>query len=114
MKKNILITTEGKLMLKWAKTLFPICRSLTGKGTQTTLRFFKKINNEFKLIKFKSGTKVFDWKIPLEWNIRNAYIQHTNKKKFAEFKKNNLHVVGYSTPVNKTISKKELIKAKRP
>ncbi len=110
MKKNILITTEGKLMLKWAKTLFPICRSLTGKGTQTTLRFFKKINNEFKLIKFKSGTKVFDWKIPLEWNIRNAYIQHTNKKKFAEFKKNNLHVVGYSTPVNKIISKKELIK----
>ena len=110
MKKNILIKTEGKLMLKWAKTLFPICRSLTGKGTQTTLRFFKKINNEFKLIKFKSGTKVFDWKIPLEWNIRNAYIQHTNKKKFAEFKKNNLHVVGYSTPVNKTISKKELIK----
>ncbi len=110
MKKNILIKTEGKLMLKWAKTLFPICRSLTGKGTQTTLRFFKKINNEFKLIKFKSGTKVFDWKIPLEWNIRNAYIQHTNKKKFAEFKKNNLHVVGYSTPVNKIISKKELIK----
>ena len=52
-------------MLKWAKILFPICRSLTGKGTQKTLRFFKKINNEFKLIRFKSGTKVFDWKIPL-------------------------------------------------
>lgn len=110
MKKNIFEKTEGKLMLKWAKILFPICRSLTGKGTQKTLRFFKKINNEFKLIRFKSGTKVFDWKIPLEWNIRDAYIQHSNKKKFAEFKKNNLHVVGYSSPINKIINKKDLLK----
>ena len=85
MKKNVFKKTEGKLMLKWAKILFPYCRSITGKGTQKTLRFFKKINHEFKMIRFKSGTKVFDWKIPLEWNIRDGYIQHSNKKKFAKF-----------------------------
>ena len=110
MKKNINKRREGKLMLKWAKILFPICRSLTGKGTQRTLRFFKNINSEFKIINFRSGDKVFDWKIPLEWNIRDAYIQHSSKKKFAEFKKNNLHVVGYSKPVNKIISKNDLLK----
>ena len=110
MKKNTNKRREGKLMLKWAKILFPICRSLTGKGTQRTLRFFKNINSEFKIINFRSGDKVFDWKIPLEWNIRDAYIQHSSKKKFAEFKKNNLHVVGYSKPVNKIITKNELLK----
>ena len=110
MKKNTNKRREGKLMLKWAKTLFPICRSLTGKGTQRTLRFFKNINSEFKIINFRSGNKVFDWKIPLEWNIRDAYIQHSSKKKFAEFKKNNLHVVGYSKPVNKIITKNDLLK----
>ena len=83
---------------------------MTGKGTQRTLRFFKNINSEFKIINFRSGDKVFDWKIPLEWNIRDAYIQHSSKKKFAEFKKNNLHVVGYSKPVNKIISKNDLLK----
>ena len=80
MKKNKLIINYP--MLKWAKSLFPLCRSLTGKGTQQTLRFFKNINKEFKILKFKSGTKVFDWKIPLEWNIRDGYIQHESKKKF--------------------------------
>ena len=76
-------------MLKWAKELFPLCRSLIGEGTRKTLRYFKSINKEFKIITFKSGKKVFDWTIPLEWNIKNAFIQHIKSgKKFAEFKKN--------------------------
>ena len=93
-------------MIKWAKDLFPLCRSLTGEGTRSTLSYFKKLNKEFKVIKFKSGTKVFDWKIPNEWIINDAYIQHKSKKKFAEFKKTNLHVVGYSYPINKKMTKK--------
>lgn len=98
-------------MLKWAKDLFPLNRSLTGEGTSKTLKYFKRINNDFKILKFKSGTKVFDWKIPNVWNINNSYIYHLKtKKKFAEFKKNNLHVVGYSYPINKTLNKKELLK----
>ena len=55
-------------MIKWAKDLFPLCRSLTGEGTQKTLRYFKKINPEFKILSFKSGQKVFDWIIPDEWS----------------------------------------------
>ena len=51
-------------MLKWAKELFPLCRSLTGNGTRSTLNYFKKINKEFKILKFKTGKKVFDWVIP--------------------------------------------------
>ncbi len=97
-------------MIKWARELFPLCRSITGNGTRKTLNYFKKINPEFKILNFKSGTKIFDWKIPLEWNIRDAYIEHESGKKFAEFSKSNLHVVGYSTPINKKISKKELLK----
>ena len=97
-------------MLKWAKDLFPICRSLTGKGTLKTLNYLKKINPEFKLVKFKTGQKVFDWAIPQEWNIEDAYIEHESGKKFASFKKNNLHIVGYSHPINKIISKRDLLK----
>ena len=98
-------------MIEWAKKLFPKHRSITGKGIKESLSFFEKINPEFKRIKFRSGKKVFDWKIPLEWNIEDAYIQHVKSgKKFCEFKKNNLHIVSYSQPINKTISKKELVK----
>lgn len=97
-------------MLKWAKDLFPICRSLAGPGNKKTLKYFFKLNNEFKIIKFKSRSKVFDWTIPDEWSVKDAYIQHSSGKKFAQFKKNNLHIVGYSSAINKKISKKELMK----
>ena len=93
-------------MLKWAKDLFPICRSITGDGVRNTLKYFKKINPEFVQLSFKTGKKVFDWTIPQEWKINDAYFQHESGKKFADFKKNNLHVIGYSSPINKTIKKK--------
>ena len=96
-------------MIKWAKDLFPICRSITGEGTRKTLSYFEKLNPEFKRLKFKTGQKVFDWVIPKEWNINDAYIEHESGKRFAEFKKSNLHIVGYSRPINKTIYKDELL-----
>jgi len=100
----------SKLMIKWAKDIFPLSRSLTGKGTLKTLHYFKKIHKDLKIISFNSGTKVFDWVIPLEWEITDAFFKHikTNKK-YAEFKKNNLHLVGYSYPVNKIITKNKLL-----
>jgi aminopeptidase-like protein len=97
------------MMIKWIKDLFPICRSITGVGIKNTLKYFEKINPEFKRIKFKSGKKVFDWKIPMEWNVSNAFIEK-NGKKIIDFKKNNLHLVSYSTPVNKYLEKNQLLK----
>jgi len=97
-------------MYSWMKDLFPYCRSITGNGIKNSLRYFEKINPEFKRLKFKTGKKVFDWTIPEEWNVKDAYIEHESGKKFAKFKENNLNLVGYSEPVNFTLEKKELIK----
>ncbi len=97
-------------MIKWAKDLYPLCRSLIGKGNRETIKYFKKINPEFKIIKFKSRTKVLDWIIPDEWIINEAYLQHENGKKFAEFKKSNLHIVSYSQPIDKFFNKKDILK----
>ena len=90
--------------------LFPICRSITGSGVRKTLKIIKNQFPNLKIKKIKSGTKVFDWKIPPEWNIKDAYIIDKYKKKIIEFKKNNLHLLGYSMPVNKKITKNDLYK----
>ena len=87
--------------------LFPICRSLTGEGVRKTLRIIKKEFSDLKIQKVKSGTKVFDWKVPPEWNVKNAYVIDKFKSKIIDFKKNNLHLVGYSIPFNKKITKNE-------
>ena len=96
---------------KCLEDLFYLNRSITGKDTLKTIKYFQKINKEFKIIKFKTGSKVFDWTIPLEWNVKDAFIQHLKtSKKFAEFKKNNLHLVGYSMPIKKILDLKDLKK----
>jgi len=97
-------------MIKWAKDLFPLCRSITGLGIQKTLRYFIKLNPEFKILKFSSGKKVFDWVIPDEWNIKDSFFEYKNGKKYCQLKKSNLHVISYSQPINKTVTKKELLK----
>ncbi len=89
--------------------LFPICRSITGNGVRKTLKLIKNKIPELKIIEVKSGTKVFDWKIPSEWNVKDAYVKDYNGKKIINFKLNNLHLVGYSMPINKNVSKLELI-----
>ena len=89
-------------------SLFPICRSLTGGGVRKTLKIIKKEFPKLKICKIRSGTKVFDWNVPSEWNVKEAYILDKNNKKIVDFKNNNLHLVGYSFPVNKFFSKKKL------
>ena len=88
--------------------LFPICRSITGNGVRKTLKIIKKEFPKLKVHSVASGTKVFDWNIPPEWNIRDAYILDKDNKKIVDFKNNNLHLVGYSIPTNKYFSKREL------
>jgi aminopeptidase-like protein len=90
-------------------TLFPICRSITGEGIRKTLQIIKKEFPKLKIYYSSSGKKVFDWKIPAEWNVTNAYVLDKNNKKIVDFKKNNLHVISYSTPVNKILKKDELL-----
>ena len=98
----------GTRMYSWAADLFPVHRSITGEGVRTTLAYLQKIVPELKVYAIPSGQKVFDWEIPLEWNVRDAYILDELGRKIADFKKNNLHLVGYSVPVSKTIGLDEL------
>ncbi len=98
-------------ILDWARIIFSYNRSITGDGVRKTLKFFKKINPKIKILSFKSGYKCFDWTVPNEWEIKNAYIiDIKSKKKYADFKKNNLHVLNYSSSVNKIIKLNELKK----
>ncbi len=90
--------------------LFPICRSLTGSGLRKTLLIIKKEFPQIKIRTFRSGKKVFDWKVPPEWNIKDAYVLDKFNKKIISFRSNNLHLVGYSVPINKTLSKNKLLK----
>ena len=89
------------------KKLFPICRSLTGKGVRETLLIIQKEFKNLNIKKIRSGKKVFDWKVPPEWNVKDAYVLDKFNKKIIDFKKNNLHLVGYSIPINKTLNKVE-------
>jgi len=92
------------------KKLFLIKRSLTVDGVKKTLNIIQKELPKLKIKKFKSGTKVFDWNIPEEWNVTDAYVIDKYNNRIIDFKKNNLHLVGYSIPIKKNITKKELFK----
>ena len=94
----------GKKIFNLAEELWPINRSITGEGLKKTLRILKRENKELKILKFKSGNKVFDWQIPLEWVINNAYIITPSGSKICDFKINNLHLVQYSHAIKKKVS----------
>jgi len=94
-------------MYKLVKRLFPICRSITGNGVRKTLNIIQeKIPITQKEI--ASGTKVFDWTVPDEWNIKDAYVKDEKGNRIIDFKKSNLHIVGYSIPFRGKLSLKEL------
>jgi aminopeptidase-like protein len=100
----------GIEMYNLAKKLFPINRSLTGKGVVETLNILKKYNPNMQIYSIQSGTKVFDWEVPDEWNCKEAYIITPEGKKICDYNKNNLHLVQYSIPIEKEISFEELQK----
>ena len=90
--------------------LYPICRSITGIGIRQTLKIIKKELPKLRIKKIKCGTNVFDWKIPDEWLIKDAYVLDKTGKKIIDFKKNNLHLINYSSPVSKTLNRDDLLK----
>jgi aminopeptidase-like protein len=99
--------SAGDEMLGWIRELFPICRSITGDGVRQSLA---KIGRLIPLAthEIPTGTEVFDWTVPREWNIRDAYIKDEAGRRVVDFQDNNLHVVNYSTPINARMSLNEL------
>ncbi len=107
------INNNGQNIYNLADRLFPIARSITGEGVRKTLGI---LNEEIKdtgysinIREIPSGTQVFDWTVPREWIIRDAYIENEKHEKIVDFKENNLHVLGYSTPVDEWVSLEELL-----
>lgn len=94
-------------MHELASRLFPICRSITGNGVRETLNILKE-EIPLEIFEVPTGTPVFDWKVPKEWNITEAWIEDSQGHRIVDFANNNLHVVGYSIPVDETILLSEL------
>ncbi len=99
----------GSAMYELAGELFPICRSLTGYGVRSTLKRISLDLPGLRICEVPSGTSAFDWVVPPEWNIRDAYVLDPDGKKIIDFHVCNLHVVGYSVPVDTVLSLEELM-----
>ena len=100
--------TESQSMFSLLKELFPINRSLTGDGVRKTLQILQREIPVLKIHEVPSGTKAFDWTVPDEWNCSEAYIIDPIGKKICDYTRNNLHLVGYSIPVDLSLSLEEL------
>ena len=99
----------GNTMFHLAERLFPICRSITGNGFRKSLELIREILPEIDVHEVPSGTQVFDWTVPKEWNILGGWIRKKSGETIVDFNDSNLHVVGYSVPVHKTVSREELL-----
>ncbi len=102
------IPDVGEKMHTWASDLWPMNRSLTGEGVRETLSYLQSILPELKIRSVPSGSQAFDWTVPKEWKVRSARLIGPDGEVIADFEKNNLHLVGYSIPVDKELSLEEL------
>ena len=98
----------GKWCYALAKELWPIPRSITGPGIRETLSIIKRELPDLQIFEVPSGEKAFDWTVPDEWTIRDAYIEDEKGKRIVDFQENNLHVVGYSSSVDAWLELSEL------
>lgn len=101
--------TVGKRMYALAGRLFPICRSITGEGFRKSLNILCEEVPDIKVYEVPSGTPVFDWVVPKEWNIRGGGIYRCNGEKVIDFEDSNLHIIGYSTPIHDIVSREKLL-----
>lgn len=102
----VLLPTSQKIE-SYFDRLWPICRSITGEGFRQSLNILKEIFSLDEL-EFQTGEKVLDWTVPNEWNIQDAWIEDESGNRIVDFKKNNLHVVSYSAPVDQVLSLEDL------
>ncbi|MBZ5679320.1 MAG: DUF4910 domain-containing protein [Acidobacteriia bacterium] len=101
------LAESGQELHRFVSELYPICRSITGNGIRQTLSLIQK-RIPLQIVEVASGTPVFDWTVPKEWNIRDAYIKDARGNRVVDFQKSTLHVLNYSTPVHATMSLSEL------
>src|SRR5512139_2421964 len=97
----------GRQMYSLITELYPICRSITGDGLRQSLGILSRFI-PLEIHEVPTGTPVFDWTVPKEWNIRDAYVKNSKGEKIIDFRKSNLHVLNYSGPVKKKVSLAEL------
>ena len=97
----------GSELYKFAIELYPICRSITGEGIRQTLRMIQR-RIPLQISEVPSGTAVFDWTVPKEWNIRDAFIKDSSGRRIVDFQKYNLHVLNYSAPIHATLPLSEI------
>jgi aminopeptidase-like protein len=105
--KRFLTEEIGEEIFALAAKIYPICRSITGNGVRDTLGLLAA-HIDLEVHEVPTGTAVFDWTIPREWNIRDAYIKDRHGQKVVDFNKSNLHVMSYSVPVRKHVPLAEL------
>ena len=98
----------GEEIYNFASELWPLNRSITGEGTRLTLKKIKEHLPDLKIHNIPSGTKAFDWIVPKEWNVLEAFIITPSGEKICDFNVNNLHLLGYSIPFKGDISLEEL------
>ena len=99
--------TIGQNMHRLITQLYPICRSITGDGLRSTLQVLQD-HIPLRIQEVPTGERVFDWTIPREWNIRDAYIKNSNGERIVDFRRSNLHVVSYSRPISASMTLDEL------
>ena len=100
--------TLGRDIHALMRELFPICRSITGDGVRQTLDILGR-HIDIARTEVPTGTPVFDWTIPREWNIRDAYIKNAAGERVVDFRRSNLHVLNYAAPIRRTMTKAELL-----
>ena len=100
---------NGQEMIGHMKAMWDFPRSITGHGTRKTLDYLKDLMPGLDILAYASGSQVFDWEIPDEWNIYDAYIEHESGARFAQFSDSTLHIMGYSIPCDLELDREELL-----
>lgn len=113
--EEYLLDMNGNNIYQVAKKIFPICRSITGEGVRETLKIlddyiFVGTGRHLDIHEVPSGTKVFDWTVPKEWRIRDAYIEDERGNHIVDMRENNLHVMGYSTSYDEWVTLEDMKK----
>ena len=102
------VDSDLPAMYQWARELFPIHRCLTGDGVRQTLAYLQDVLPDLKVHEVASGTKAFDWTVPKEWVIREAYVEDAAGTRIIDICNSNLHVLQYSAPFEGWVSRAEL------